>query len=33
MGRAEVHTGFWLRDLMERDHLEDIDVDWKIILK
>ena len=33
MGRAEVHTGFWLRDLIERDHLEYIDVDWRIMLK
>jgi len=33
MGRAEVRTGFWLRDLMERNHLENIDVDWRIILR
>jgi hypothetical protein len=28
-----VYTKFWWGDLRERDHLEDLDVDWKIILK
>ena len=32
-GAAEVHTGFLWIDLMERDHLEDLDVDGRIILK
>jgi len=31
MGRAEVHTGFWLGDIRERNHLEDPDVDgWSL---
>jgi hypothetical protein len=29
----EVHTGFWLGDLREGDHLEDRGVDGRIILK
>jgi len=33
MGRGEVHTGFWRGNLKERDHLEDLSVDWNIILK
>ena len=32
-GTGEVHTGFWWEDLMERDHLEDLGVDGRIILK
>jgi hypothetical protein len=28
-----VHTGFWWGDLREGDHLEDLDVDGRIILK
>jgi hypothetical protein len=28
-----VHTGFWWRNLREGDHLEDADVDGRIILK
>jgi hypothetical protein len=32
-GAAEVNTGFLWVDLMERDHLEDLDVDGRIILK
>jgi hypothetical protein len=33
MGTGEVHTGGWRRNLMERHHLEDLDVDWRIILQ
>ena len=33
MGDREVHTGFWWGDVMERDHLEDVGVDGRIILK
>jgi hypothetical protein len=32
-GTGEVHTWYWWGDLMERDHLEDLDVDGRIILK
>jgi hypothetical protein len=28
-----VHTGFWWGDLRERNHLKDVDVDGKMILK
>jgi hypothetical protein len=28
-----MYTGFWWGNLIERDHLEDIDVDGRIILK
>jgi len=30
---GEVHTGYWLEDLMERDHLEDLGIYGRIILK
>ena len=29
---GEVHTGFWSGDLRERDHLENLGVDGKMIL-
>jgi hypothetical protein len=29
---GEVHTGFWLVDLRERDHLEDLRADGRIVL-
>ena len=28
-----MHAGFWWRNLRERDHLEDPNVDGKVILK
>jgi hypothetical protein len=28
-----VYTGFWWRNLGERDNMEDPSVDWRIILK
>jgi hypothetical protein len=31
--RGEVYTGIWCRNLRERDLLEDLGVDGKIILK
>jgi hypothetical protein len=30
---GELHTGFWWGNLREKDHLEDISIDWRIILK
>jgi len=33
IGTEEEHTGFWWRDLREKDHLEELGVDVKIILK
>jgi hypothetical protein len=32
-GRGEVHTGFWWVHLRERDHLEDLGIGRRIILK
>jgi hypothetical protein len=32
-GTGEVHTGFWYGDLKEGEHLEDLGVDRRIILK
>jgi hypothetical protein len=29
----EVHTGFWWKDLREREHLEDLGIDERKILK
>jgi len=33
MGRGEVHTGFWWGNLTERDHLEGLGIDGRIILR
>ena len=33
MGRGEVRTGFWWGSPRERDHLEDLGVDRKVILE
>ena len=32
-GRVEMHTEFWWGSLRERDHLQDISIDRKMILK
>jgi hypothetical protein len=32
-GGGQVHIGFWWGDLKERDDLEGLGVDWRIILK
>jgi hypothetical protein len=31
--KREVHTAFWLGILMERDTLEDLGINWRVILK
>ena len=33
MGRGELYTEFWWGNLMERDHLQEADIDWGIILR
>jgi len=33
MGRGEVYSGFWWENLRERDHLGDLGLDGRIILK
>jgi len=33
MGTGEVRRRFWLGDMLERDHVEDLNVDGSIILK
>jgi hypothetical protein len=32
-GTGEVHTGFWWGNLMEKDHLEELRVNGRTILK
>jgi hypothetical protein len=32
-GRGEMYRGFWWGDLSEADHLEDLGVDVKVIIK
>ena len=32
-GRAEIHTDFWLGNLIERTHLEDLGIVGKILYK
>jgi hypothetical protein len=32
-GRGEVHTGFWWKTVKERGHLEDVDIDVRIMWK
>jgi hypothetical protein len=31
--KREVYTGFWWGNLRERDHLEDLGIDGRIILE
>ena len=31
--RREVHVGFWWADLRERNHLENLGIDERVILK
>jgi hypothetical protein len=31
--RGETQTRFWWGNLMERDNLEDLGINWRIILK
>jgi hypothetical protein len=32
-GRKGMHGGFWWESQKERDHYEDLDLGWSIILK
>jgi hypothetical protein len=32
-GGGDVHTGFWWGNLQQRDHLEDLGIDGRTILK
>jgi len=32
-GRKEMHTGFWQGKQMEREHTQDLGIDWRILLK
>jgi hypothetical protein len=33
MGRGEAYTGFWWGNMREREHLEDLGADGRIILR
>jgi hypothetical protein len=33
MRKGEVHIGFWWGNLRERDHLKDLGIDGRVILK
>jgi hypothetical protein len=33
LGREELHKGFWWGNLRERDHLNDLGINGRIILK
>jgi hypothetical protein len=33
VGRRKIHTEVWWQNLKEQDHLEDLSVDGRIILK
>jgi hypothetical protein len=33
MGIRIMHTWFWLGNPRERGHVEDLDIDWMIIIK
>jgi hypothetical protein len=32
-GKGEMHTGFWWKNLGGRDHMEDLGIDGRILLK
>jgi hypothetical protein len=32
-GSYEIHTAFWSENLKKRDHLEELDLDDRVILK
>jgi len=33
MGRRKVGVGLWMGNLKDRDHLQDSDLEWRIILR
>jgi hypothetical protein len=33
MGRGEIFTGFWWGNMKERDHLEELGIDERILLR
>jgi hypothetical protein len=33
LGAGDIHTGFWWGDLRRRDHLKDMGIDGRMILK
>ena len=33
MGRTEIYTGFWLGNQKEGDHLKDVGINGRIVLK
>jgi hypothetical protein len=32
-GRRRIHAGLWMQSLKERDFLEHLSIDWRVVLK